>query len=105
MVSALLVSLVVSVALVKGLGWYVSDMRADAAELKGKIKAEETTLAALKKKTWSLELVEYKDGKRGIILPKGVRFDQAASVQDGRDIVLIRLNDPEYRAEVEKRLF
>ena len=39
-VSALLVSLVVSVALVKGLGWYVSDMRADAAELKGKIKAE-----------------------------------------------------------------
>lgn len=104
-VSALLVSLVVSVALVKGLGWYVSDMRADAAELKGKIKAEETTLAALKKKTWSLELMEYKDGKRGIILPKGVRFDQAASVQDGRDIVLIRLNDPEYRAEVEKRLF
>ena len=49
--------------------------------------------------------MKYKEGKRGIILPKGVRFDQAASVQDGRDIVLIRLNDPEYRAEVEKRLF
>ena len=60
---------------------------------------------SLKKKTWGLEPMVYKEGERGFILPKGVRFDQAASVQDGRDIVLIRLNDPEYRAEVEKRLF
>lgn len=85
-----LVVLVVSIGLSKGLGWYVADQRAELAELKSESAKERETIAIMKEKTWSVELVKYDDGRRGIILPKGVRFDQVAMVQDGRDVVLIR---------------
>lgn len=88
--TAIIVSLLVSVALIKGLGWHVNIKKLELTELKNKILIEETTLSSIKKKTWSLELVEYNDGIRGIILPRGVKFNQAASVQDGRDVILIR---------------
>jgi len=62
----------------------------ELAELKAAIRAEEATLAELRSKTWGLELVNYDDGNRGIILPKGSRVDRSGAVADGRIGVVIR---------------
>ena len=43
----------------------------------------------LKAKTWGVELVEWRDGGRGIILPKGVRVKHTGQVEDGREAIVI----------------
>lgn len=62
----------------------------ELAELKAQVTAERATLAELQAKTWGLELVKYQDGTRGIILPKGTKFDRSGPVQDGRTGLVIR---------------
>lgn len=62
----------------------------ELAELKAAIRTEEATLAELRGKTWGLELVNYGDGTRGILLPKGVKVDRTGAVQDGRAAVVIK---------------
>lgn len=62
----------------------------ELAELKAAIRAEEATLAELRSKTWGLELVNYGDGTRGILLPKGIKIDRTGAVQDGRAAVVIK---------------
>lgn len=70
--------------------WGTSSLRDEAAELRAAMREEEATLAALRSKTWSLELVSYSDGGRGIILPKGVRFERSGKIPDGRDAIVIK---------------
>ena len=43
----------------------------------------------LKAKTWGVELVEWRDGGRGIILPKGMRVKHTGQVEDGREAIVI----------------
>lgn len=59
-------------------------------ELKAAIQTEQATLAELQTKTWGLELVQYKDGTRGIILPKGIKIDRTGAMLDGRAAVVIK---------------
>lgn len=63
---------------------------AELAEVKAQITQEQATLAELRGKTWGLELVKYEDGTRGIILPKGAKFDRSGAVQDGRIGIVIK---------------
>jgi len=79
----LILAFIGSNALLKGRG-------ADLDELKVKVAQERATLDELRSKTWSLELMKYDDGSRGIILPKGVRIDRTGDVKDGRAAVVIR---------------
>ncbi|WP_218064793.1 hypothetical protein [Desulfolutivibrio sulfoxidireducens] len=62
----------------------------ELAELKAAIRAKEATLAELRSKTWGLELVNYGDGTRGILLPRGVKLDRTGSVKDGREAIVIK---------------
>ena len=79
-----------------GVSGYVIDRRAaeldrlkaEIAGLKAEIAREQTTLAELQKKTWSLTLVEYNDG-RGIELPRGVQFERSATLPDGRTVLIL----------------
>jgi len=45
----------------------------DLAGVKAELAAERATMARLQSETWRLELVDYQDGSRGILLPKGVK--------------------------------
>ena len=62
----------------------------ELAELKAQVTAERGTLDELRSKTWGLELVNYGDGTRGILLPKGVKVDRTGAVPDGRAAVVIK---------------
>ncbi len=62
----------------------------ELAELKAQITQEQATLAELRSKTWGLELVNYGDGTRGVLLPKGVKVDRTGNVSDGRAAVVIK---------------
>lgn len=86
----LAVGVVVATVAVAGIWWGTSSLRDEAAELRGSIRREEATLAALRSKTWGLELVNYDDGTRGIILPKGVKVDRTGAIPDGRTGVVLR---------------
>lgn len=71
-------------------GWVLKSRVTELAELKAAIRAEEATLAELQSKTWGLELVNYQDGTRGIILPRGTKVDRTGTVPDGRAAVVIK---------------
>jgi hypothetical protein len=70
-------------------GWIFKSRADELAELKTAIQAEEATLAKLREKTWRLELMNFGDGTRGVVLPKGVKFDHTGSMQDGRTAIVI----------------
>ena len=86
----------VGVAIVAfGLGYlilehfYTPYKKAELRELNAQITEVQGTLATLESKTWNLELVNYSNGTRGIVLPKGMRIERTTKVKDGREIVLI----------------
>lgn len=86
----------VAVALVLGgvgfavMNFYGKSKLQELVELKAAIQAEQSTLDELQSKTWGLELVQYKDGTRGIILPKGIKINHTGTVSDGRNAVVIK---------------
>lgn len=85
---ALVVVLAVTVATTKGLGWYVTEKRAELTELSHQITEARDTLAALESKTWRLQLVE--QGKeRAVVLPKGVKIARTGMTQDGRTAIVV----------------
>lgn len=61
----------------------------DLAGVKTELAAEKAALAKLRSETWRLELVEYQDGSRGILLPKGVKVDRTGPLKDGRVGIVI----------------
>ena len=65
--------------------------QAELADLRAAIAAERGTLAKLQSETWQLELVTYRDGRRGILLPKGTTIEWSGTVpNDGREGIVIR---------------
>jgi len=62
----------------------------ELAELKIQLAQARAALDELQSKTWGLELVNYGDGTRGILLPKGVKVDRTGNVPDGRAAVVIK---------------
>lgn len=88
---------VVSVVAVAGLWWGTSSLRDEAAELRSTIATlkqyaaeEQRTLQELSGKTWRLELVQYREGGKGIILPKGLTFERAATLENGKTALIIK---------------
>jgi hypothetical protein len=63
----------------------------DLADIKTQVKAERAALVRLQSETWRLELIDYQDGTRGIILPKGVKVERTGALQDGSGRVGILL--------------
>lgn len=61
----------------------------DLAGVKAELATERAALAKLRSETWRLELVEYQDGTRGILLPKGVKVDRTGPLKDGRVGIVI----------------
>lgn len=67
----------------------IEQAKKERAALKQEIAALEELAKKLKAKTWNLQLVEWDDGERGIILPRGVRVKRTGQVEDGRDAIVI----------------
>jgi len=86
----LAVALVLAGAIFAGMNWLILGRIDELAELKTTITAEQSKLAELQSKTWGLELVNYGDGTRGIILPKGIKVERTGAVPDGRTGIVIR---------------
>lgn len=74
-----------------GVGSYlISSRKEELADLRQQITAEKSTLEALHGKSWRLDLTNYGDGTRGIILPHGVKVDRTGTLKDGRDAIVIK---------------
>ena len=86
----LAVALVICGAGVAAGNFQLKSRVSELAELKAAIRAEEATFSELRSKTWGLELVNYGDGTRGIVLPKGVKVERTGTVQDGRFGIVIK---------------
>jgi len=82
------VALVIVAIVYFGAKLFISNQFKEIASLRQQVAEEESTLKALKSKSWNLELETYNDG-RGIILPKGVNVEKSGSLKDGRQIILI----------------
>lgn len=70
-------------------GYLVKNRAQELERLDAAIAKERAVLANLQSETWRLELVEYQDGTRGIILPKGIKVDRTGTVQDGQVGIVI----------------
>lgn len=93
----LAVGMVVSGVAIAGIWWGTSRLRDEAAELRNTIATlkqyaaeEQRTLQELSGKTWRLELVQYREGGKGIILPKGLTFERAATLENGKTALIIK---------------
>lgn len=84
------IGVIACVGAVAALVWSTDRLREEHASLKAAIQAEEATLAELQSKTWGLELVNYSDGGRGIILPKGTTFSHTAKIENERTVIIIK---------------
>lgn len=86
----LAVALIIAGASFGGLSWFIKSRLSELAEVKAAIQAEKATLADLQSKTWGLELVEYKEGGKGIVLPKWLEFERAATLKNGKTALIIK---------------
>lgn len=84
-----------SMSLIVGVGFYLwqsgmQDERAKiAAELKtlkAQVAEEEATLADMHSKTWGIKLTIFSDGKKGIVLPKGIKYERHGKIEGGKYI-------------------
>lgn len=93
----LAVGVVVAAVAIAGIWWGTSRLRDEAVELRSTIATlkqyaaeEQRTLQELSGKTWRLELVQYREGGKGIILPKGLTFERAATLENGKTALIIK---------------
>lgn len=84
------VAIVIAGGTVGGMHLVGKSWMGELAELKTAIRQEQATLNELHSETWGLTLVNYNDGTRGIILPKGIKVDRTGTVSDGRNAVVIK---------------
>lgn len=52
--------------------------------LKAAIQAEEAMLAKMKSETWGIKLTVFRDGKKGIVLPKGIKYERHGKIEGGQ---------------------
>ena len=87
----LAVALVLAGAFFAGMNWLISGRIGELAELKTAITAEQSKLDELQSKTWGLELVNYGDGTRGIVLPKGIKVERTGTLEkSGQAAIVIK---------------
>ena len=64
--------------------WSTESLRKERDILKAEIQAEEATLADMQSKTWGIRLTIFKDGTKGIVLPKGIKYDRHGKIEGGQ---------------------
>lgn len=77
-------AVVVCGASVGFIGWSTESLREERAVLKAAIQAEEAMLAELKSKTWGIRFTIFHDGTKGIVLPKGMKYDRHGKIEGGQ---------------------
>lgn len=60
------------------------------SELQGVVQDEQKKIAEMQSERWGIELVSYKDGQRGIRIPKDMEFDRITSDSTNKDVVLVK---------------
>lgn len=93
-----IIQLVIAVAVIFGAGLGITSlaMRRNLDkldELRSQIRVEQATLDKLQDETWGLELVQTKDGTKGIVLPKGVAVSYTGDYlgdKSGRQAIVLR---------------
>ena len=81
-------ALILIMPLVVAVTFYVQRyvLNSEISELKNHIQGLQTMAANLKPNNPDgIELVNYGDGKKGIILPKGALFEHSGTIPDGRE--------------------
>lgn len=84
----LLAALVIGCSSLAVFNLLIHSLVTERNELRQQVSDERSTLEELQSKSWNLELITYSDG-RGIALPKGVKVEGIASLEDGRVIILL----------------
>jgi hypothetical protein len=84
-----LMAVLLSVTIYAGLGFFANRRAAELDELSAQVSVHRATLAELQSQTWGVELVNFRDGSRGIALSKG-EFERIAELQDGRSVVILK---------------
>lgn len=64
--------------------WSTESLREERKALQVAIQAEEATLANLKSETWGIKLTVFRDGKKGIVLPKGIKYERHGKIEGGQ---------------------
>lgn len=64
--------------------WSTESLREERKALQVAIQAEEVTLANLKSETWGIKLTVFRDGKKGIVLPKGIKYERHGKIEGGQ---------------------
>ena len=64
--------------------WSTESLRKERDILKAEIQAEEATLADMQSKTWGIRLTIFNDGTKGIVLPKGIKYDRHGKIEGGQ---------------------
>nr|CDL65930.1 unnamed protein product [uncultured bacterium]CRY93695.1 hypothetical protein [uncultured prokaryote] len=67
----------------------IEQAKKERAALKREITELEAQAKKLGAKTWGIELIEWRDGQRGILLPKGVHVQYTGKADDGRDAIVV----------------
>ena len=80
----LAIAVVVCGASVGFIGWSTDSLREEQAALKTAIQAEKATLAEMQSKTWGIKLTIFHDGTKGIVLPKGIKYDRHGKIEGGQ---------------------
>ena len=80
----LVVGMLVLVGLKWAAEWTLADLHREAAEYRAEIAALKETSAKLQSETWGLKLTIFTDGKKGIVLPKGMKYERHGKVEGGQ---------------------
>lgn len=64
--------------------WSTESLREERKALQIAIQAEEAMLAKMKSETWGIKLTVFRDGKKGIVLPKGIKYERHGKIEGGQ---------------------
>lgn len=64
--------------------WTLADLHREADEYRAEIAAMKETSAKLESETWGVKLTIFSDGTKGIVLPKGMKYERHGKVEGGQ---------------------
>ena len=64
--------------------WSTESLREERKALQIAIQTEEAMLAKMKSETWGIKLTVFRDGKKGIVLPKGIKYERHGKIEGGQ---------------------